>query len=170
MRLKKFILACLFLFPFTFTNGQVAKLQSVFIYNFTKYIDWPASYAGGDFVIGVLGDSPIITELNNMASQRKVGNQAIEVKKFNSPSEITKCHILFIPANQSENFDQAKQKIGNNNFSTLLITEKEGMASQGAAINFVIRNNKQKFELKASNASQYGLQISSKLEALAINL
>ena len=29
------------------------------IYRFTKYIDWPDSKKSGDFIIGIIGESPL---------------------------------------------------------------------------------------------------------------
>jgi hypothetical protein len=52
--------------------------------------------------------------------------------------------------------------------STLIITEKPGLARQGAAINFVVQENKTKFELNKGNAEKYDLKVSSNLLSLAI--
>ena len=32
-----------------------AKIKAIYIYNFTKYIEWPDSYKEGSFVIGFIG-------------------------------------------------------------------------------------------------------------------
>ncbi len=149
------------------SHAQVAKMQSVFIYNFTKYFQWPSSYTTGDFVIGVLGAGAAITpELQDMAATKRAGNQPIVVKTFNSTSEITNCHMLFVPKNQSANLATVLQKVGTN--STLVITENEGLAQSGAAINFVIRDNKQKFELNVRNATKYNISVLEALKELAI--
>lgn len=147
-------------------KAQVPKLQSVFIYNFTKYIDWPAEYKTGNFVIGVLGDAPITRELKKMARTKKAGTQTIEVKIFNSVGDIAKCHILFIPGAKSSFISQLTKKVGKK--STLIIGEKDGLTQKGAAINFVLKDNKQKFELSKKNAAKHKLKVSSSLEKLAI--
>lgn len=143
-----------------------AKMQSVFIYNFTKMISWPAAYQSGDFVVGVVGASPIIKELEDMAATKKAGNQTIVVQKFGSAGAVSKCHILFIPSSQMGGLAAAIGKCSGN--STLIITEADGGIAGGAAVNFVVVDNKQKFELKESNATKYGLQIGSDLKNLAI--
>jgi hypothetical protein len=73
------------------------RFHSVFIYNFTKYIQWPAEHQSGDFIIGVLGSSAISAELEKMAANKTVGAQKIVVKKFKSITEAADCHILFPP-------------------------------------------------------------------------
>jgi hypothetical protein len=52
--------------------------------------------------------------------------------------------------------------------STLLVTEKSGMTKFGAAINFVVQDNKLKFELNKSNAQKYNLAVGSSLLPFAI--
>ena len=55
-----------------------AKIKAIYIYNFTKYIEWPETYREGNFVVGVLGTSvPLVNELNKMATSKTVGTQKI---------------------------------------------------------------------------------------------
>nr|NQU92193.1 YfiR family protein [Bacteroidota bacterium] len=163
----KFIISLTLLLTFsvgTFAQGE--KLQTVFIYNFTKHIEWPENMRSGDFIIGVIGNSPIIEELETLAKSRKVGSQPIMVKKYRTSDEIGSCHIIYVPTGRSGDIGSILNRI--KGYSTLVITDKEGMASAGAAINFVVDGSKQKFELKKTNATKYGLKVSSDLERLAI--
>lgn len=148
------------------TYDTNAKIKAVFLYNFTKYIEWPKEDRQGKFVFGILGDSPLYTELSNMAKTKKVMGLDIEVKKFNSPNEISQCHVIFVPPEGASKWAEVvKNTTGK---STLLVTEKPGYAKQGAAINFVVKDNRQKFELNLTNAKSHELKVSSSLEALAI--
>ena len=143
-----------------------AKIKAVYVYRFTKYIEWPKEYRESTFVIGILGDSPIYKELTTMAARMSVNGQKVDVIKFNSAADISKCHVIYVPSNTSESLSSVIGKIAGN--STLLVTEKPGMATQVAAIIFVIVQNRQKFELNESNAAKYNLKVSNSLEALAI--
>ena len=100
----KRLLICLSLFviPAVFgfqsiPNGDTnARLKSVFIYNFTRYIDWPADYKAGDFVINMYGNNAaMLTELNNMAKTKTVGAQKIVIRNTTTLDGIGKCNILF---------------------------------------------------------------------------
>lgn len=144
------------------------KFHSVFIYNFTKYIQWPAQQQTGDFVIGVLGNSSISAELEKMAANKTVGTQKIIVKKFKSIAEVTECHILFLPSTANFNFDDVYSKFKGK--PTLLITEKSGLAQKGSGINFVMHENKWKFELNETVTRSAGLKVSKELSKLAINV
>jgi hypothetical protein len=144
-----------------------AKIKAVFLYNFTKYIEWPPSYKEGNFVIGILGtNSNLIAELNKMAAQKMAGNQKIEVKILVSTAEAGKCHIVFIQPDKGTELADVVSKCKGK--SALIVTEKPGLAKQGAAINFVVQENKQKFELNKANAEKFNLKVSSNLASLAI--
>lgn len=143
-----------------------AKIKVVFIYNFTKYIEWPTAYKKGDFIIGVLGSTSLLPDLENLAKTKTIGSQKCVVKSFASVKEIEKCHILFIPIEKSDDLELVLKKT--KGMSTLLVTEKAGLAKKGSVINFINVENKQKFELNKTNASKNGLIVSSNLMSLGI--
>jgi hypothetical protein len=151
----------------TQAQTSVAEAQAIFMYNFTRLIEWPADCKSGDFVIGVYGSQDVFAQLNNYMSSKKVGNQNIKVFKFNYITDITKCHILFVSLNKSKEMATIMGIVGTN--KTLVITEKRGCLNEGSAINFVIVDDKLKFELRVSNATKYGLKVHSNLEAMAIS-
>ncbi len=145
-----------------------SKMKAIFIMNFTKLIEWPASYREGNFVVGVVGESPLYKELTKMAKTKKVANQSLEIQKFSSVQDIGKCHILFVSSEKSEDLSSVVSKVKPN--STLIITAKQGLVEKGAGINFIVKNNRQKFELNKQNVEKYKLKVSSNLEALAFTV
>jgi hypothetical protein len=163
---KILILAGILLFTCTLTRAQETMFKALFMYNFTKDIGWPASYSQGDFVIGILGNSPIKAELEKIAAKKTVGGQKIVVKEFSSPSAIAKCHMLYIPENKSGSLNEVLAKIGN--APTVIVTDKPGLARQGAGINYVKVNGKQKFEINSSKLAERGLKVTSFLTSLGI--
>jgi hypothetical protein len=145
-----------------------AKIKAVFIYNFTKYIEWPKTYKEGEFTIGIIGESPLYSELTKMTQTKKVANQSLQVKKFSSADEVSKCHILYLSKDKSGEISSLLKSLKNN--STLIVTEQAGLVDKGAGINFIIKDNRQKFELNKGNVEKYKLKVSSSLEALAFTV
>ena len=165
MRRGIILLGILFIFMAGNAQTGIPKAQAMFIYNFSRLIEWPANYKSGNFVIGVLGSSPTYDELLKYTAGKSVGSQKISVKKFNSVAEITTCHILFVPFAKTKTLESSNQMFANK--STLLITEKNGGTDSGSAINFVIVGNSLKFEIKPSNATKYKIKMSSKMVEMA---
>ena len=168
--MRKIIVLALSCTLFFGAKGQteISRAEAMFIYNFSRLIEWPANYKTGPFVIGVYGSSPIQKELQSYTTGKRVGSQPIAVKSFTSPAEISTCHILVVPFNSSKQLVNIVPTLSGK--STLLITEKSGAISDGAAINFVIIGNNLKFELSPGNATKYGIKLSSKLSEMAFKL
>jgi hypothetical protein len=144
-----------------------AKIKAVFIYNFTKYIEWPESSKGKEFTIAILGENVgLYNELNQMSKMKKVGNQSFSIKTFKSLEEVQDPNILYIPSDSTDDLAKAANKLMGK--STLIVTEKPGMAQKGSTINFIIEGNRQKFELNKANAEKHNLKIASSLEKLAV--
>ena len=146
-----------------------ARIKAVFMYNFTRYIEWPESAANGNFIINVFGsNTPLVAELNNLAKTKTVGTQKIEIRNTTSLDAIGSSHILFVCGDNPTPLSEIISKIKGKN--VLLVTERPGFARLGAAINFVIVQNKQKFELNKANAEKYNLKVSTTLVQLGISV
>ncbi len=152
----------------TLSHAQKEKFQSLFIYNFTKYIKWPDSYHSDRFVIGVIGNSNIVESLRTMAtSKQKTGTGAtIEIKEYSSINEIGDCNILFVGSDAVNSLGEIDSRTSAK--PILIITDSPGLADKGSVINFVDSQGKIQFELNQSNASARGLVVSGSLSSLAI--
>jgi hypothetical protein len=167
-KLTQFLPIMLILISTTIANAQDVRMQSVFLYNFTRLIAWPTDYQSGDFVIAVYGNSPMIAEIDQMASSKKAGNQTIVSKTFNSVDEISKCHILYVPAGQSRRISEIVSALEAKKINALVVTDSRNAISNGAVINFTIIDNRQRFELSQENARKMGLNPGGEISRLAI--
>src|SRR5437868_2473740 len=71
-------------------------LHANIIYRFTRYVEWPEYDKAGDFVIGIIGDSPLYNELEHFVENKTVNGKKIAVRKVTSPADYYNCQILFI--------------------------------------------------------------------------
>ncbi len=143
-----------------------ADLKAVFIYNFTKYVDWGTTTQGDDFVIGVIGSSPVTESLKEIANGNAVDDKKIIIRNFSKPEDISYCQILFIPRNLPFSLESILKKVNN---GVLTVSEEPGYAQSGTALNFFInREDKLKFEANVKAINSEGLKASSQLLKLAI--
>jgi hypothetical protein len=167
--MKKFFVMTFLLFVVILTKAQEEKYIGLFVYNFTKYFDWPSEAKSGDFKIQILGHQSVYDELILITAGKTVGNQKIVVQHINSIDEISAHnHILFLGHWQSRNIDAIKQKIANK--PVLLVSEFEGLLEKGSIINFIVRDGKIKFELNSTNANASGLKMDPRLRELAYSI
>ncbi|HEX2396283.1 MAG TPA: YfiR family protein [Bacteroidales bacterium] len=157
------VLTCYFSSFSQVTN--VHQAQSLFIYNFSRLIQWPAGNQSGDFVIGVIGSDNLYSSLNTYVANKKVGTQPIVIKKFENPESLTRCHIIFVGNGKVAAFDEVLTRLRGSN--CLIITEKKGMINMGSAIDFFMDQDKLKFVINSGNAQKYNLTVSKSLEDMA---
>lgn len=144
-----------------------AKIKAIYIYNFTKYIEWPTSYREGNFVIAIVGsNSALLNELSKMANSKTVGNQKFEIRNISSCNITDKYNIVYVSSDNSGQLTDVLDKVKGK--STLIVTDKPGLAKQGSGINFFIDGNKQKIELNKANIEKYKLKVASTLVEMAI--
>ena len=164
--MKRTLVLLLFILSFSTSQAQNYKLHSLFIFSFTRYVQWPETHNQGDFEIVVLGDSPLVDELKVMAQAKKVGDRSIKITKINAIGELKKCNILFVPSSKSSQFTDVLGKVSSQ--PILVVTEDDGLASKGSNINFITKDGKLAFELNQNSISKQNLKVSNELSRLAI--
>ena len=150
------------------SHAQDDKFKALFIYNFTKYMEWPASKQTGDFKIGVLGSSPITNELKAFTAKKLVGQQKIVVEEIMSIDDCYKYHIVFVPAKVSSRAEEIVKQVTNK--GVLLVTDKQGMAATTSGINFVKVDGQQTFEICEKHIHEQGVTAAKSLLSLGVTV
>lgn len=149
----------------TTAQTSIPKAEAMFIYNFSRLVEWPSNYRTGPFIIASLGTSPVADELKIYTAGKKVGIQEIQIINYKTVQEITNCHILFVPFGKTKQMAEIIAAVQDK--SILIITEKNGALNEGSAINFILLSDKIKFEINGNNITKYGLKYSAKLQEMA---
>jgi hypothetical protein len=143
-----------------------SKIKAVFLYNFTRYFEWPEQKKENNFIIYVVGKNDnLINELKNLAKSKKVGNQDIEIKNSPSFDAAVYSHIIYFTPEQAKPVSDAASK--NKNKGALVVAEAPGACKSGASINFIYTENKLKFEYSKTMAVKAGLKTNDDFKALA---
>lgn len=146
-----------------------AKIKAVFLYNFTRYFEWPEKKKSGNFIVYIVGKNDnLITELKNLASKKKVGVQDIEVKSTLTFDPSINSQIIYLLPDVSPAVKEVASK--NKSKGTLVVAENTGACKSGSSINFLVIKNILKFEYSKNNAVKAGLKTNDDFKALAINV
>jgi hypothetical protein len=140
------------------------QVKAVFLFNFSQFVDWPASsFADGraPLVIGVLGDDPFGATLDEIVRGETVNGRPLEVRRYQSVEQIDACHILFIERSQDEQLDAVFAALKGRN--VLTVGDFAGFARRGGIIRFVTVGNKIRLHVNLAAAQEERLTISSKL-------
>lgn len=166
MKVRNILLFVFFISASSSSFAQIEKMQAAFMYNFTMLVNWPASYQSGDFVIAVLGSGAINKELEDMAKQKKAGSQTIVIKKISSAGEIGNAHMVYVSNSAKSKIPDVVAKTASS--ATLVVTESDGAGKEGSIINFMLVDEKLRFELNEPKASAKGLKLAANLIKLGI--
>ncbi len=145
------------------------QVKAAFLYNFTKFVEWPASRFSTNtspIVIAVLGRNPFGEELDAIVRERKVNGRGLVVKVIDSADEAATAHLLFVGADAEDRLAgkmDALQKSG-----VLTVGESPRFIASGGIINFTLDADKVRFQINPQAGEQAGLKISAQLLKLAV--
>jgi len=147
-------------------SASEAAVKAVFLFNFTRYLEWPGDNGPAFCPIAVLGDSGIFASLQEIAEKKTADSRPIEVRQYEKIEDAGFPRILFISDSASARFPEVLKRFRGTD--TLIVGETEGLAERGAAVNFVIREETVKFEINVRALKEAGIRASSQLLKLAI--
>lgn len=144
------------------------QLKAVFLFNFTQFVEWPAtSFATGQspFIIGIIGEDPFSTYLNDIISGEKVNGHPIVIQHYSHYEDTKNCHILFIADNGTNTIGQITTSLKKN--SVLTVGDAPTFLMQGGMVRLITKNNKIQIQINLDATREANLVISSKLLRLA---
>jgi hypothetical protein len=145
------------------------KVKAIFLFNFAQFVDWPAgafSDPKSVLVIGVLGDDPFGSYLDQTVKGEIVNGHNLEVRRFKTVEEIQTCHILFIsPSIKSDKLEKALQHLAGQNILT--VGDAPQFAKLGGMIRFITENSKIRIRINLDVVKAANLTVSAKLLKLA---
>jgi hypothetical protein len=144
------------------------ELKAAFLYNFAKFVEWPAqAFANpqAPFVVGILGQNPFERELERTVQNKTINGRPFEIKEFRVVSEVKSCHILFISSSERKRLPEVLRTV--RGMSILTVSELDRFLQAGGMIQFIMEGKKVRFEINDEAARKAELRISSKLLSVA---
>ncbi|PCJ98091.1 MAG: hypothetical protein COA45_08030 [Zetaproteobacteria bacterium] len=139
------------------------QVKSVFLYNFTNFVAWPAAL--NTVQVCIYGDEKITGILGFIASQMETSQINIKVREMHAPKVHQKCNVAYIGKKKESRLKEFLKSVEGKNI--LSVSDIEDFAKKGGIIGFVTRYNKIKLQINPSTAQKSSLKISSRLLKLA---
>jgi len=149
------------------TEFSEYEVKAGFIYNIAKFIEWPRDTfldAKKPITLCIVGTNPFGAALDTIAN-KTVQNRTLLIKHMRKTNDLRTCHMLFVSASEKGNLSQILEMLAG--ASTCTIGDTKGFAQQGIMINFLIEQEKVRFEINTESTRRANLTISSKLLKLA---
>jgi hypothetical protein len=152
------------------SSGGVGEYQvkAAFLYNFTKFTDWPPGAFPSNnapLVIGIVGEDPFGQVLDDLVRGEVVRGRPLVVKRLRADEDLRSCHVVFICRSEKERLPALLSRLKGS--PVLTVGDFNGFAQQGGMVNLLLVNKTVKMEINQAPAVEAGLQLSSKLLKLA---
>lgn len=147
---------------------QEYALKSVFLFNFCRFIEWPDrafSSRNEPFIIGVIGDDPFGSMLEETVKGETLRGRSIRIEHYRRPSEIGRCHVLFVTGSDTARFDDVLGAVAGQ--SVVTVGETESFLDHGGMIALTAERNRVRLSINPSRLRSENLVASSKLLQIA---
>lgn len=146
------------------------EVKAAFIFYFAKFTSWPDSTfenPKAPFVIGYLGEDPVVPALSKLIDGKSVAEHPLELREITADSELSEINILYISPSKRKLADDVLNSVQGS--SILTISAMEGFIPSGGIVNFFVRNNRVRFDVNVEGGKEAGLEFRSKLLRIAAN-
>ena len=150
------------------TQADEYRVKAAFLYKFGSYIEWPSgSFARADspVTIGVMGADTLADELTQIVVGRNVNGRPVRVRKLRPGDPIAGLHVLFV--GRADSGRLAEILAAAKGRALLTVTESEEALELGSMINFVVVDDKVRFDVAPPPADSGNLRISARLLGVA---
>lgn len=144
------------------------RIKAAFLYKFAGFVEWPESaFAQPEtpFTIAVVGADPVAVELKQAVAGRSVNGRPVAVKQLRPGESVAGVNILFLGSSVTPQLGPLLKAV--QTLPVLTVTESEGALVEGSVINFVLVDQRVRFEISRESASRNKLRLSSRLLAVA---
>ncbi len=172
------------------TTAREYQLKAAFLFNFISFVDGERFNLNAEevkagkkppIVIGIVGKDPFENAFD-LLKGKEVKDRPVTVKRFKSLEEckgpdgslpaqhpdleaIKACHVLFLCASEKDRLKTLLDPLRTHN--VLTVADVPGFLEAGGMINFIIEDNKVRFDVNSAATARAKLEIRSKLLRLA---
>jgi hypothetical protein len=140
------------------------RIKAAFIYHFCSYVEWPDSAFADDdssLVIGVAGSAAMATELRSVFDNRNAQGRAVEVRELDANTSPRGVHLLYAVGSAAHRLSSTDDQ------ALLVVTDSPDGLDAGGAINFIIENDRVRFDVALPRFAERRLEVSARLLTVA---
>lgn len=151
-------------------TGQALEyaVKATFIPKFGSFVEWPATAFESPTsaaTLCIVGEDQVGEALEKAVAGQKIGERNIVIRRLPEGAGDGGCQILYVAGRDPQKAAQALSSV--RGAGVLTVTDAARNADTTGMINFVVADNRVRFEIDVDAATKSGLVISSKLLGLA---
>jgi hypothetical protein len=140
------------------------QVKAVFLFNFSRFVEWPDSAfagPGAPFVIGVFGYDPFGNQLEEATRGETVNGRPLVIRRLRDAGEAGDCQILFMHRSEEARMGAVLEALDHR--STLTVSDLDVAGQRGVMIALTTQDNRIRLRVNVNSARAARLTISSKL-------
>jgi hypothetical protein len=148
-------------------------IKAAYLYKLAAFVEWPPSRfesPSSPLRICVIGDDPFKTVLDQAVTGVAIAGRPIQVTRYDAAQPDMGCHIAYVAGSPAQSRADALKVLKGE--SVLTVTDR-GRGDPGAEqgiVNFVLKDNRVRFEIDQREATLDHLALSGKLLSLALEV
>lgn len=141
-------------------------VEAAYLYNFGKFVRWPAAASKQTtFDICILGKDPFGGTLERLIANDTMDGRVIRKRIITQATDANGCAIVYISDSEAPRVHSILSDFSNK--PALLVSGLPTFADDGGMVQFLVENQRVRFEINLDAASRCGLEISSELLKVA---
>jgi len=151
-------------------QSQLARsdVEAAYLYDFGKFVEWPPQpeLNSAPFTICILGKDDFGRTLDSLIANEVMRGRTIVAKRMPTLANSETCQILYVGASEqprmTQDLDALKDK------PILTVSSLAGFMDHGGMIQFVLADNRVRFEVNLTSAARCHLTLSAELLKVAV--
>jgi hypothetical protein len=147
--------------------ANASEVKAAFVYNFTKFTEWPANALppASQLVVCVVGDDILARALAQITKGRPIDGHEMVVHALTGDSPATLCHVLYMSSLSARRM--AQTLVALKGTPVLTLSDSNGFAQSGGVVELFVDGGNMRFAVNVEIVQQSQLHISSRLLSLA---
>lgn len=144
------------------------QVKAAYLYKFAGFVEWPeGSFARPDspLVIGVMAADALAEQLEQIVAGHAVNGHPLLVKKLRKGEALVNMHMLFLGALDKAVLQEVMA--ASRDQPLLTVSDSQEVYAMGCIINFVVADERLRFEVALRPAAGARLRISARMLAAA---
>jgi hypothetical protein len=138
-----------------------AKLAAAYVFNFLKFVEWPATANVEEVDVCFGGAEDIRVALTEAVRDKPAGDRRLKVRAVDQAGGYSGCDVLYVDA-------MSTMKLPSESIEGILtIGDSPTFTAGGGVIRLYVDNNRLRFIINVDHAKRARLQVSSNLLKLA---
>jgi hypothetical protein len=144
------------------------EVKAAYLFNFGRFVEWPAAGETDKhsaFTFCILGPDPFGPNLDHLLAGETINGRSLIVKRISNAQDSAGCQVLFMSREEEGRVTKIIETL--NQGAVLTVSDIPEFAKHGGMIQFVVEQNRVRFEVNLDATQRAGLILSSDLLKVA---